>query len=129
MVAFARNAWRAGASRTCRPSRLRNVLQRLGRSPRPAFGERSKFARVTRGFRVRGHLRVGGVTDRDITIAFNHRLRVVFSGAPSPGVRTLHVRTPSSKSELRSSRPRARGEVRNSRAVPIFPGTALPHKG
>src|SRR5438045_191421 len=62
----------------------RNVLQRLSRLPRPACGERSKFACVTRGFRVRGRLRVGGVTDRDITIAFNHRLRVVFSGAPHP---------------------------------------------
>ena len=54
--------------------------------------------------RVRGHLRMGGASDRDIKSPSNHRCRVSFLGAPSPGVRALHARTPTS--------PRARGEVR-----------------
>jgi hypothetical protein len=54
--------------------------------------------------------------------ALNHRCRVAFLSAPSPGARAFHARTPTS--------PRTRGEVRNRlRRAGIFPLTALRRAG
>jgi hypothetical protein len=67
---------------------------------RIAMGMRS----IASAIRVRGRVSMGGARDKSIVDALNHRCRVVFSGAPSPGVRAFHAGTPTS--------PRARGEVR-----------------
>jgi len=87
-------------------------------SPRPACGERSDRAAmrsIVGVIRVRGRLRMGGAGDKEVIDSLNHRCRVVFLGAPSPGVRALHARTPTS--------PRTRGEVRERpRRANIFPG-------
>ena len=65
--------------------------------------------------RVRGRLRMGGAGDKEVIDSLNHRCRVAFLGAPSPGARALHARTPTS--------PRARGEVRETPPYAnIFPG-------
>ena len=47
---------------------------------------------------------MGGASDKKVVGVLNHRCCVVFLGAPSPGARAFHARTPTS--------PRARGEVR-----------------
>src|SRR4051794_26362703 len=54
--------------------------------------------------RVRGRFHKGGVGDKSIVDALNHRCRIAFSDAPSPGARAYHARAPTS--------PRSGGEVR-----------------
>jgi hypothetical protein len=66
---------------------------------------------VVIAIRVRGPLRVGGANEK-ARDTMNHRCRVASVGAPSPGIRALHARIPTS--------PRKRGEVRTSRAPRIF---------
>jgi hypothetical protein len=63
-------------------------------------------AKHRHAIRVRGRLGMGRAGDKKVIDALNHRCRVVFLGAPSPGARAFHARTPTS--------PRTRGEVRNS---------------
>jgi hypothetical protein len=62
--------------------------------------------------RVRGRLRMGGASDKKAVGVLNHRRRVVFLGAPSPGAHAFHARTPTS--------PRARGEVKRRCTARIF---------
>src|SRR5450756_600159 len=77
---------------------------------------------IVGAFRVRGRLRVGGASDEKVIDALNHRCRVVFLSAPSPGARAFHARTPTS--------PRTRGEVRERlRRAGIFPGQACRTRG
>jgi hypothetical protein len=90
--------------------------------------------------RVRGPLSMGGARDRNVVGALNHRCRVAFSGAPSPGARAFHARTiaeallrrpsPRTAAEGGLCSPRARGEVRERpRHAKIFPGQPCRRRG
>jgi hypothetical protein len=70
--------------------------------------------------RVRGPLRVGGANEKAHD-TMNHGCRIASVGAPSPGIRALHARIPTS--------PRKRGEVRTDRAARIFLGQLIAQGG
>ena len=116
----------AGASCACGVLRLRNA--KVGADaflPRPACGERSKSARATRGFRVRGRVLMGGLGEKQSSASMIQGPATIFSRTPPMRRRPLtrlareHARMPNS--------PSRRGEVRTSPRR--FPGTALPQEG
>jgi len=66
--------------------------------------------------RGEGAFNMGGAVDRNVVSALNYRFRVAFLGAPSPGARAFHARTPTSPRARESSDRHGDAEYRQWRS-------------